>query len=467
MTTGTSFFRGKAPHWNARWLLLKDLQILRRSPLVTALLIGYPVVIGILIGFALSGDEGKPRVAFLNEVEEGESFSLGSDEGEFGATEAREQLCGRVECVDVSSRSEAEQMVRDGEVLGALILPEDLLERLRSLTTLNPEEPTVDVLVNEDDPVKAQLVDDRISALITEANLILSQRISEQAAGYIDLLIEGGTFTVPFIGDSIEILGLNAAGEILTAVEDELPAAERKELERVIEFAGTAEENLEFALPLLGAVSSPIAVEKDVVSGGSTSLNAFTIAIAATVTLMFVTVLLVAGSLALEREENAFTRITRGSVGQMGLLAEKLALGVVASIAVTLVMLAVLTPFVPVAWERIGLILLAIVAGGAAFAAFGAAIGSAAREVRASSLLAFMVSLPVAFLSLVPSGTVSGTVYDALEVFRALFPFDPALDAMSAALDASAPGIGVPLLHLAGIVVAYTLLARLALRRFA
>jgi len=450
-----------------RWLLLKDLQILRRSPLVTALLIGYPVVIGILIGFALSGDEGKPRVAFLNEVTEGESFSLGADDGEFGATEAREQLCDRVECVDVDSREEAEQMVEDGEVLGALILPEDLLERLRSLTTLNPEEPTVEVLVNEDDPVKAQLVDDRISALITEANLILSQRISEQAAAYIDLLIEGGTFTVPFLGDSIEILGLNAAGDILAAVEDDLPPAEQKELERVIEFAGTAEENLEFALPLLGAVSSPIAVEKDVVSGGSTSLSSFAIAIAATVTLMFVTVLLVAGSLALEREENAFTRITRGSVGQTGLLVEKLALGVVASIAVTLVMLAVLTPFVSIAWERIGLIVLAIVAGGAAFAAFGAAIGSAAREVRASSLLAFMISLPVAFLSLVPSGTVSGTVYDALRVFRALFPFDPSLDAMSAALDASAPGIGVPLLHLAAITLAYAVLARLALRRFA
>ncbi len=349
---------------------------------MTALLVAYPVVIGILIGFALSGDEGKPRVAFLNEVTEGESFDLGSGEGEFGATEARDQLCDRVECVDVESREEAEQMVRDGEVLGALILPEDLLDRLRSLTTLNPEEPTVEVLVNEDDPVKAQLVDDRISALITEANLILSQRISEQAAGYIDLLIEGGTFTVPFLGDTIEILGLNEASEILSAVEEELPpGADRDALQEVIEFAGTAEENLEFALPLLGAVSSPIAVEKDVVSGASTSLSAFAIAIAATVTLMFVTVLLVAGSLALEREENAFTRITRSSVGETGLLVEKLALGVVASVAVTLVMLAVLTPFVSIAWDRFGLIALAIVFGGAAFAAFGAAIGSAAREV--------------------------------------------------------------------------------------
>ncbi len=451
-----------------RWLLLKDLQILKRSPLVAALLVAYPVVIGILIGFALSGDEGKPRVAFLNEVEEDESFSLGDEEGEFGAEQAREQLCDRVECVDVSSRAEAEELVRDGDVLGALILPPDLLDRLRSLTSLNPEQPVVDVLVNEEDPVKAQLVDDRISALITEANLILSQRISEQAAGYIDLLIEGGTFSIPFLEDSIEILGLTAAGEILAAIESDLPPGpDREAVGRVIEFAETAEDNLEFALPLLGAVATPITIEKEVVSGGSTSLDAFAIAIAATVTLMFVTVLLVAGSLALEREENAFTRITRSSVGPGGLLAEKLALGMVASITVTLVMLGVLTPFVSIAWERIGLIALAILGGGAAFAAFGAAIGSAAREVRASSLLAFMISLPVAFLSLVPSGTVSGGVYNAIEIFRALFPFDPSLDAMTAALDASAPGIGVPLLHLAAIVAGYTLLARLALRRFA
>ena len=245
------------------------------------------------------------------------------------------------------------------------------------------------------------------------------------------------------------------------------PGPARDALGEVAEFAQLAQENLDFALPLLGAVAQPIEVSKIVVSDATASLDTFAIAVAATVTLMFVTVLLVAGSLALEREENAFTRITRGAVGPGGLLVEKLALGVVASLAVTLVMLLVLTPFVSIAWERIGPILLAILAGGAAFAAFGAAIGSATREVRASSLLAFMVSLPVAFLSLVPSGTVSATVFDLLEIFRALFPFHPALDAMESGLDSAAPGIGLPLLHLAILVAAYGLLARLALRRFA
>ena len=35
-----------------RWLLLKDLQILKRSPLLTALLVIYPIVLAVLIGIA-------------------------------------------------------------------------------------------------------------------------------------------------------------------------------------------------------------------------------------------------------------------------------------------------------------------------------------------------------------------------------------------------------------------------------
>ena len=451
-----------------RWLLVKDLQILRRSPLIVALLIAYPVALGVLIGFALSSDNSKPRVAFLNEVPETQQFQIGSGEGEIDRSLARDELCSRVECVDVSSRAEAEQKVENGDVIAALILPPDLLDKLNSLASLNPQQPTVEVLVNQDDPVKASLVDDRIQALVTEANLILSQKISDQAANYLDLLVKGGSFSLPLLGD-VDILGLQKASAILRVVGAQLPKGSPATvpLDRVTRFADLARQNLDFALPLLGAVAAPISVDKQVVAGGSSGLDTFAIAVAATVTLMFVTVLLVAGSLALEREENAYGRITRGLVGPTGLLTEKVVLGIVASFAVTLLLLAALTLLVSVDWGRIGLILLAIGAGGAAFAAFGAAIGGSAKEVRASSLLAFMVSLPIAFLSLVSSGTVSAGVFHVIEFVRALFPFDPALDAMRGALDSAGPSVGVALLHLAAIVVGYGLLARLALRRFA
>ena len=67
--------------------------------------------------------------------------------------------------------------------------------------------------MNEDDPVKAQLVDDRIQALITEANLILAQRISESAEVYLNVLIEGGDFEIPLLGDTFSVLGLDNAGD--------------------------------------------------------------------------------------------------------------------------------------------------------------------------------------------------------------------------------------------------------------
>ena len=447
-----------------RWLLLKDLQILRRSPLVSALLVIYPVAIAVLIGFALSGGPEEPRIAFLNQLPEGEQIDFG-EQGEVDAVAAKDELCARVECVDVSSREEAEQAVEDGEVLGALVIPPDLIDKLESLQTLDPEEPTIEVLVNEEDPVQGQIVDDRIQALITEGNLLISQQVSDQAANYLDLLVEGGDFS--FLGQTVEILGLERSGQVLEAIGRDLPRDERAEVERVVRFANLARENLDLALPLLGAVAQPIEVEKEVVEGDAPSLDAFAISVAATVTLLFVTVLLVAGSLALEREENAYPRLTRGLVGRTALLAEKVVLGIACSLVVTLLMLAGLELFLPLDWGRFLLWIPAIAIGGAGFAAFGAAIGGAAREVRASSLLAFMVSLPVAFLSLVPSGTVSPALFDVLEVLAALFPFEPALDAMSGALDAAGPSIVGPLIHLAALTLAYGALARLALRRFA
>jgi ABC-2 type transport system permease protein len=96
----------------------------------------------------------------------------------------------------------------------------------------------------------------------------------------------------------------------------------------------------------------------------------------------------------------------------------------------------------------------------------GSAIGVAAREVRASALAAFALTLPIAFLSLVPSGTVSETLFDAIRIFTGAFPFRPGLDALSAALS-SAGDLWLNLLHLALLTAAYFAVARVALRRFA
>ncbi|HEY5707893.1 MAG TPA: ABC transporter permease [Solirubrobacterales bacterium] len=447
-----------------RWLLLKDLQILRRSPLQAVLLVAYPVLIAVLVGFAISRSPEKPRVAFLNEVPADARVSVGTRE--LPNIGVNDRICARVECVHVKSRAEAIEEVRSGDVLAALILPANLVNRINSLSTPFPNTPEIEVVVSEEDPVKARLVNDRIDALIAQANLVIARRIAAEGGKFLGLVLDGGDLKV--LGQTIEILGLRNSARIVESLRPSLPPGDlRDSVDRVIRFTRLARNNLATGEPLLSRLAQPIAVDKEVVDGSSPPLESFAIAVAATFTLAFVVVLLVAGSLALEREENAFPRLTRGLISHSALLTEKVVLGVVVGLAVTLLMLAGLALFVPLHWSRFGLWLVAIVAGGAALGAAGAALGAAAREVRAVSLLAFMVVLPVAFLSLIPSGVVGAALSDVIEIVTALFPFKPALDAMTAALDPAGPDLGVALLHLAALIVAYGLVARFALRRFA
>jgi ABC-2 type transport system permease protein len=445
-----------------RWLLFKDLQILRRSPLQAFLLVAYPVLIAVLVGFAVSRGPEKPRVAFLNQVPKGTTVQVGGSD--FDVVGARDRLCGRIACVRVSSRAEAIDKVESGEVLGALILPRDLADQVNSLSSLSAGQPKVEVIVNQEDPVKARLVDDRISSLLAQANLVIARQVARTGSEYLDLILNGGRFE--FFGQSFDILGLTSSAEILQALRPVVPPNVRGPLDEVTRFAALARDNLDLAGPLLNSVAQPIKVQKTVISGETPPLDIFAIAVATSFTLMFVTVLLVSGSLALEREENVFARLTRGLVSRTGLLGEKIGLGVAVGLVVTLLMLAGLELFVNLDWGRFGLWVIAIAAGGAGFAAAGAALGAVAREVRAASLLAFMVSLPVALLSLIPSGTVGTGLYDVIRLLTALFPFKPALSAITSALDEAGSGIGEPLLHLAALVLAYAVLARLSLRRF-
>ena len=119
---------------------------------------------------------------------------------------------------------------------------------------------------------------------------------------------------------------------------------------------------------------------------------------------MFICVLLAAGGVALEREERALTRLVRGLVSRERLVIEKGILAAGCSFVVAFAMLAGVSAFVTLDWSRVGLWLLALGLGALAFGALGVAIGALAREVRAASLLAFLLSLPLAFLALVPAG---------------------------------------------------------------
>jgi ABC-2 type transport system permease protein len=444
-----------------RWLLLKDLRILRRSPLLVALLVLYPIVIAVLIGFALSRGPDKPEVAFYNGVPSSASqIELGGER--IDLTVQSRALFDAIDPVSVNSRAAAIKKVRDGDVLGALVIPEDLSEKLQS--GLQPG--TVEVFYNAEDPAKKQFVENTIKSQVQTANAALTKRIAKESLTLLDLIQTGGRYS--FLGRQFDVLGLKRSEEILREARRDLPKGSGvgAEVQRVIDFSRVARDNLAFSDDVLSVVGEPIRVRSHVIQGGTTSLSSFAVALAVAVSLMFVTVLLAAGTLALEREENAFARLVRGLVSRTGLLVEKAGLAAACSVAVCLLMLGGLGLFVDLDWGRFPLWLVALAVAALAFAGLGLAIGALTREVRAASLLAFMLALPLAFLALVPSGSVAPTLFDVIRVVSAAFPFKPSLDALDAALNDSGD-LGVPLLHLAGLFLAFGAISRVALRRFA
>ncbi|GAC1315922.1 MAG: hypothetical protein NVSMB25_00690 [Thermoleophilaceae bacterium] len=446
-----------------RWLLLKDLRILRRSPLIVALLVLYPIVLAALIGLAVTSGPGKPRVALVNEVPlSAATVNLGGENVDL-ARESR-PLYDSIHAVRVSSEAEAIKRVRDGDVLAALVLPGDIAQKLAAASSGGGSPATVRVYYSAEDPAKKAFVSDTIRARVQDANSALTKRVSQVALRYLDLIGRGGQFS--FFGRSFDVLGLARAQAVLQAAGARLPARSplRAQLAVVAAFAGLARANLGLAGPLLQSIGTPIKVDTRVVGGGAAPLGAFAAAVATTVTLMFVTLLVAGGALALEREENAYGRLVRGLVTRSGLIVEKAGLAAICSSIVGLILVIGLGLFLKLPWGRFPLWLLALAFGALAFGALGTAMGALAREVRAASLLAFMLSLPVAVLALVPSGAVSGGLHSVARAISALLPFRPTLDALDAALGRSG-SIGLPLLHLALLTAAFGLLARLGLRR--
>ena len=208
--------------------------------------------------------------------------------------------------------------MRDGEALAALVVPADAADRLQAMLSLSGgEPPTVEVFYNAEDPVKRRYVESTIRSRLAEADAALSDAVLAQSAKYLDLVVKGGKLSFPLVGE-VQILGLRNAQTLIDTSLKGLPedAPERPALQQVSRFARLAADNLDLSKPILTSIGQPVRVKQTVVSGSKTPLDQFAVSVAATLSLMLVTVLLAAGLLALEREEGVFARLVRGLVSR-------------------------------------------------------------------------------------------------------------------------------------------------------
>ena len=448
------------------WLLVKDLQILKRSPLLVAILVVYPVALALMIGFALSSPPGRPTVALYDAVPTGKGeVSIGSQH--VNISHYANQLFSSINAIRVGSRAAAVAKVQSGQAQAALIIPADIVAQINGLITQGAGNPTVELILNTRNPLERQFAQQAITARAGEVEQAVSKQVLAVAVADLQKVLNGGT--LEFLGQGVPLLGLRNTRAIIQGTIASLPASSplRTALKQVVQFADVAIGGFDFATPVLSSIGSPLTVKQTELAGKTTPTASYAASIAVIVSLMFVGVLLAAGLLALERSENAYSRLVRGLVTPHELLSEKVVLSAAAAAIVTLVMSAFVSLFVHLDWARFPLWVAALGLGGLAFAALGVAIGGLAREVGVASLMAFVLSLPIALVALVPGDAVSGTLRSILDAVAFVFPFRAALQAASNAFSGASPGIGWPLVHLAVLTLVFGALARLALRRFA
>jgi ABC-2 type transport system permease protein len=433
-------------------VLGKDLRVLRRSPLLVGVLVVYPLLVAVLVGAVAGYGSSKPRVALVDEDHLPQVVRIGGRT--FRIADAIDTVGKNVHLVRMSS-GEADRALRSGRVVATLTVPPGFLAELRSgLVSPNLVYQTVRGGISS-------RVTQQVQALVYALNRRLQAAFVATDLHYVQLILHGGKTT--FGGRQYDVLGLDRMHALLTALP-ESPARDR-----VAEFARIAGVALGQTGNLLASTANPIALERAPEKSRSSLLSAQVQAYALALTITFLALLLAAGALASERDENAIGRLVRGLVSLGQLVWAKVALAALAAVALGLAIAIVFGVIVQAGgvvggepWARLPLLAVGLAVAGAALGALGSLLGALAREARTASLVAVLVVMPIVFLGLVPKqvAPVAGWISD-------LLPFAHAVRYFASSLyDASPWGtILRELAWLVGLGAVFGAAARIAARR--
>ncbi len=438
------------------YLLGKDLRLLGRTPSIIILLALYPALVAVLVGLAVGRPPTKPRVAIVNQVPDNQrTLRIGGKN--FDLDKLTRSLYENVDGYDVETPQQALEEVKTGDAVAAVIIPKDIVEQLES----SESQGTIEAIFDASDPTRKAYVENTIKGLLVDTNNELTNRFTDVSLDYIDIIVNGGEIT--FGGKTRNIDGLANGADLIKKILPYVPPDQRTELQQFAGLSEGAKQGATFARSLLKRVGQPIKLENKPV-GTNSSLSSLAVAVAVAVSAMFVALLLGAGMLAYESEDQMLTRLLRGLAPRSTIVIEKTILAGLCAMVVGTVMVIAFGFFVDIRWERVWAWWPAIVVAATAFGAAGVMIGSISGDVRAASLASFMIGLPLTAAALVPKGAVSEGLWAVLQVINSVFPFKPALDFVRAGLS---PGFDalVPALHLGLLVAVYCTIAAWAVKR--
>ena len=433
-------------------LLAKDLRILRRSPVLLGALLTYPLVIAALVGLVAGYANTKPRVALVDLDHLPRTIVVGGRV--FSVEDTIKEISQNVKLVRLSP-DEAERELRHGRLVATLTVPPGFVADLKG-QAISPR-----LVLETARGGVAPRVRQQVQALVYALNRRLQEAYITTNLGYVDLILNGGSGQ--FLGRPIRVLGLARAQRLVR----ELPPGRAQQ--QLADFVHDARLALAQTGNALRATANPISLEQVPEHGRTWTLSAQVQAYALGLTITFLSLVLAAGALASERDENVLGRLARGLVRLWELVAAKVALAAVVAAVLGLAIALVFGATIEIGgvtggepWQRLPLVVVGLALAGAALGALGALIGALAREARTASLVAVLVVMPVVFLGLVPPevAPAAGWVSDAL-------PFAHAVRFFVAAFYDASPWSRLwrESLWLVGLGLAFGAGARLAMRR--
>ena len=439
-------------------LLGKDLRVLRRSPVLLATLVLYPLLVAVIVGLVVRYAGERPRLAFVDEDGLPAVLEVGGER--FDVSELLDEAAKDVKLVPLA-REEAERQLDAGKVLGILIVPDGFTRDIRSMVA-SPE-----LLLRTTPGGLATQTIEKAQALVYSLNQELQHAYLGSNIAYVNLLLEGGSGTI--LGNDFTLIGLDEAQrrlEGLTRSSDPETAAQAEELLAFLRQTTVAIQGVD---DFLRATANPIELGTERKGGRAVLLSTQVQAYALALTLAFVGLLLASAGIASERDENVIGRLASGLARLGELVTEKVALVAVVAGAIGLVLAVGFGVVVELGdvsggqpWARLPVIAVGLVLASAAFGALGVLIGGLAREACTATLVAFLAALPMVLLGLVPTGAVpaAGWISEAL-------PFAHAAELFSSALgDADPAGtVAVEAAWLIGLGAAYGVAAWLSVRR--
>lgn len=433
-------------------ILRKDVRTLLRTPALAIALVVYPLAIAALLGLVAGYASSKPRVAFVDR--DGLPARIVVGERTFDVQATIDAVAENVRLVRLDE-DDARRQLEAGKVVAVVTVPPGFVATLQQMV----RSPTLELAITRGGT--APRVRQQVQALVYELNRKLQRAYIDANLEYVHLLLHGGSGK--FLGRDFKVLGLDGTQRALEG-EPRTP-----DLDRIRDFVHTARLALAQTDGALRATAAPIQLKELPQHGRSAALSAQVQGYALALTIAFLALVLAAGALAAERDENVLGRLARGLVSPGRLVAAKVALAALASLVVGMAVALVFGIAIEVTnaeggepWSRLPLLAAGLVLAGAAVGALGALIGALAREARTASLVAVLLVLPVVFLGLIPPEVfrAAGWVSDALPFAHAFRLFEGSLFDLSPWRTAAVEGA-----WLAGLALLLGAAARAALRR--